>query len=212
MTAWAGEIGAEYDAGPLQLAVSFFQFNTANERIKDPVSLEVLATGTSRRRGISGSAVWQVGRALTLQAAGTFNDATITGAADPVDVAFDLGMIRPPLPSFHTEPLQPGDPVPGVSDYFGRVGAEFIPTDRLSTYLLVRFTGPFTPIGEPGASTQPYAVVDLGGSIAVGPLTRVDVDLLNVFDVQYPEIRASGYINPGAPRSLLLSVRFLRPN
>lgn len=212
VTAWAGEVGAEYDGGPLQLAVSFFQFNTANERIKDPVSLDILATGTSRRRGISGSAAWQPGRRVTLQASGTLNDAVITGAADPVDVVLDLGTLGPPRPNFHTEPLAPGDPVPGVSDYFGRVGVEFIPKDDLSTYLLVRFTGPFTPIGEPGVRTQPYAVVDLGGSIAIGPRTRVDVDLLNVLDVKYPEIRASGYINPGAPRSLLLSVRFLRPN
>ena len=42
--------------------------------------------------------------------------------------------------------------------------------------------------------------------------TSLGVDLLNVFDTKYPEIRASGYINPGAPRCLLLSVRFLRPN
>ena len=53
VTAWAGEIGAEYNAGSLQLGLSFFQFNTANERIKDPVSLDVLAAGTSRRRGVS---------------------------------------------------------------------------------------------------------------------------------------------------------------
>jgi outer membrane receptor for ferric coprogen and ferric-rhodotorulic acid len=45
-----------------------------------------------------------------------------------------------------------------------------------------------------------------------GPTTSLDVDLLNLFDTQYPEIRSSGYINPGAPRSLLVSVRFLRPN
>ena len=82
----------------------------------------------------------------------------------------------------------------------------------MSVYALARFTGPYTPIGEQGVSTQPYAVVDLGGSIAVSPLTSLDVDLLNVFDAQYPEIRASGYINPGAPRSLLVSVRFLHPN
>ena len=213
MTAWAGEIGAEYNAGSLQLGLSFFQFNTANERIKDPVTLDVLAAGTSRRRGVSMTAALLIGQRLTLQASGTLNDAEVTGIAEPVDVAFSLGMLRPPLrPNFHDEPLQPGDAVPGVSEYFGRVGAEYIWKDGLSTYLLTRFTGPFTPIGEPGVSTQPYAVVDVGGSIAFGATTSLDVDLLNVFDTKYPEIRASGYINPGAPRSLLVSVRFLRPN
>jgi outer membrane receptor protein involved in Fe transport len=212
VTAWAGEVGVEYDGGPLQLAASFFQFNTANERIRDPVSLDILATGTSRRRGISGSATWQISRRLLVLASGTLNDATITGAADPVDVVLDLGSLRPPRPNFHTEPLAPGDPVPGVSDFFGRVGAQFLPADGWSTYLLARFTGPYTPIGEPGITTQAYAVVDAGGSVALSDGTSIDVDLLNVFDTTYPEIRASGYINPGAPRSLLLSVRFLRPN
>ncbi len=212
VTAWAGEIGAEYGTSTLLLTMSLFQFNTANERIKDPVSLEIVETGTSRRRGITGSASWQASRKLTVQAEGTFNDATITGVAEPVNVSFDLAPILPPRPSFHTEPLEPGDPVPGVSDYFGRVGAEFIPKNGLSTYALIRFTGPFTPIGEPGVMTQAYSVFDLGGSVALGATTSVDVDLLNVFDTKYADIRASGYINPGAPRSLLVSVRLAHPH
>ena len=212
VTAWAGEVGAEYGTSTLLVTMSLFQFNTANERIKDPVSLEILASGTSRRRGISASATWQLTRKLALQAEGTFNDAKITGAADPVNVVLDRTALRPPRPNFHTEPLAPGDPVPGVSDYFGRVGAEFIPKNGFSTYALVRFTGPFTPIGEPGVTTQAYSVVDLGGSVALGATTSVDVDVLNVLDTKYADIRASGYINPGAPRSLLVSVRLLRPH
>jgi len=211
VTAWAGEIGAEYGTSSLLATVSLFQFNTANERIKDPVSLEILATGTSRRRGVVASVAWQLSPKLTVEAEGTLNDATITGAAEPVNVQLDRVAIRPPRPSFHTEPLAPGDPVPGVSDYFGRVGAEFLPTDRFSTYALLRFTGPFTPIGEPGVTTEAYSVVDLGGSVALSEKTSIDLDVLNVFDTKYADIRASGYINPGAPRSLLVSVRLLRP-
>ncbi|HEX5005163.1 MAG TPA: TonB-dependent receptor [Gemmatimonadales bacterium] len=212
VTAWAAEVGAEYATGPLQLALSFFQFNTANERIKDPVTSDVLAAGTTRRRGISGSASLLVGGRLTLQASGTLNDAEVTGIADPVDVALDVVGIRPPKPLFHDEPLEPGDAVPAVAAYFGRVGAEYMLRDGMSAYLLGRFTGPFTPIGEPGITTRPYFVLDMGGSISFGTRTSLDVDLLNLLDTKYPEIRASGYINPGAPRSLLVSVRYLLPN
>ena len=109
-------------------------------------------------------------------------------------------------------PLEPGDPVPGVSKYFGRVGAEYVLPSGLSAYGLLRFNGPYTPIGEPTVTTQPYAVVDVGVSIGLGLTTSLDVDLLNLFDAKYPELRASGYINPGAPRSLLVSVRLTRPN
>jgi hypothetical protein len=211
VTAWAGELGAEYTHGGLQLGLSFFRFTTANERIKDPISLDEVATGTSRRRGISANAGLHIGRRLTLQASGTLNDAEITGAAEPVSVVLDLGSTRPPAPNFHEEPLQPGDKVPGVSRYFGRIGAEFIPRDGMAAYVLLRFTGPFTPIGEEGVTTQPYRVVDVGGSLALGGLTSIDVDVLNLFDARYPEIRASGFINPGAPRSVLVSMRLLRP-
>ena len=72
---------------------------------------------------------------------------------------------------------------------------------------LVRFTGPYTPIGEPSVRTQAYAVVDIGASLQ---LTRfgsaLDVDLLNLLDTRYPELRASGFINPGAPFTLRAGV------
>jgi outer membrane receptor protein involved in Fe transport len=73
----------------------------------------------------------------------------------------------------------------------------------------VRFSGPYTPIGEPGVRTQEYAVLDLGASIRLGQSgTTLDLDLLNAFDTRYPELRASGYLNPGAPRSLRAAMRF----
>lgn len=212
VTAWAAEVGAEYATGTLELELSFFQFNTENERMRDPVTGNVVAAGTTRRRGISGGASLLVGQRLTLQASGTVNDAVVTGIAEPVDVSLGVVGIRPPKPLFHDEPLQPGDAVPAVAAYFGRVGAEYMLRDGMSAYALGRFTGPYTPIGEPGVTTQPYFVLDLGGSMAFGPRTSLDVDLLNVLDAKYPEIRASGYINPGAPRSLLVSVRYLLPN
>ena len=52
-------------------------------------------------------------------------------------------------------------------------------------------------------------MLDLGASIRLaGSGTTLDFDLLNAFDTRYPELRASGFLNPGAPRSLRASVRF----
>jgi len=212
VTAWAGELGAQFFKGPLAVGVSFFQFNVANERVRDPVSLQILATGTSRRRGATLDATLRVGPRLALQAEATLNDATVTGVAEPTGLSFDLGRPAVPVPNFHDEPLEPGDPVPGVSKYFGRLGAEYFILPTLSAYGLFRFNGPYTPIGEPTVTTQPFSVVDLGGSIGLGNATSIDLDLLNLFDTKYPELRASGFINPGAPRSLLVSVRYLHPN
>lgn len=48
-----------------------------------------------------------------------------------------------------------------------------------------------------------------GGSIEIEPLgALLDLELQNVFDTKFPEIRASGFINPGAPRTLRAALRF----
>jgi outer membrane receptor for ferric coprogen and ferric-rhodotorulic acid len=52
-------------------------------------------------------------------------------------------------------------------------------------------------------------VLDAGTTIGLAPLGAVlDLELQNVFDAKYPEIRASGFINPGAPRTLRAALRF----
>jgi hypothetical protein len=116
---------------------------------------------------------------------------------------------KPLHPSFHIEPLEPGDPVPNVANWLGRVGLEAAMTSRLSAQGRIRFSGPYTPIGEPGVETSSYAVLDLGGSIQIGSAgTMLDLELQNVFNSKYPEIRASGFINPGSPRTLRAAIRF----
>ena len=50
--------------------------------------------------------------------------------------------------------------------------------------------------------------MDLGATVRLartGP--SLDLDLLNVLDTKYPELRASGFLNPGAPRALRMALR-----
>jgi outer membrane receptor protein involved in Fe transport len=99
--------------------------------------------------------------------------------------------------------------VPNVAQWLGRVGLEAVWTPRISTRALVRFSGPYTPIGEPGVETRSYGVLDAGASVLLAPLgAMLDLELQNLFDSKYPEIRASGFINPGAPRTLRAALRF----
>jgi hypothetical protein len=52
-------------------------------------------------------------------------------------------------------------------------------------------------------------VLDLGSTLRLAPLGAVlDLELQNTLDARYPEIRASGFINPGAPRTLRAALRF----
>jgi hypothetical protein len=117
--------------------------------------------------------------------------------------------VQPLRPSFHDVPLPPGSTVPGVASYLGRAGLELDVSPRVAARGLVRFSGPYTPIGEPNTRTQPYAIAEAGVSLRLGAVGGVlDVDLQNVLDTKYPELRASGYLNPGLPRTLRVGMRF----
>jgi hypothetical protein len=134
----------------------------------------VTAYGASNRKSVgreSISTARRVRAQFTIRADGTINDAHVKG--DPAEgltplVIPDLDVMvngKPIRPSFHIEPLEPGDPVPNVASWLGRVGMDAAPTSRLTARGQLRLSGPYTPIGEPGIETQSYAVVDLGTSI-----------------------------------------------
>jgi outer membrane receptor protein involved in Fe transport len=212
---WSKEVGARYDGARITAQLALFRLDVSHERIQDPVTREVLATGRTLRQGISANVEARLDRGFTLLADGTVNDATGKGddgpAGTPVVVLSERTVSGAPVirPNFHIEPLEPGDHVPNVARWLGRVGVEAGLTPRLATRAMVRFSGPYTPIGEPDVETQSYAVLDLGTSVQVSPLGAVlDLELQNVLGAKYPEIRASGFLNPGAPRTLRAALRF----
>ena len=212
---WSKELGARYDGTSFTAQLALFRLDVSHERIQDPVTREVLPTGESLRQGINLDAQLRVTPSVTLSADGTINDAHVKGGAEsgltPLIIP-DLAIGadgKPIKPSFHIEPLEPGDPVPNVADWLGRVGIDAVLSSRIAARGQVRFSGPYTPIGEPGIETQSYAIVDVGTSVQLPALGAVaDLELQNVFDSKYPEIRASGFINPGAPRTLRAALRF----
>ena len=212
---WSKEVGARYDGGSLTAQLALFRLDVSHERIQDPVTREVLPTGKSLRQGINLDAELRLSQGVTVRVDGTVNDAHVKGdpgsTPEPLvvpDLA-DGAIAEPVRPSFHIEPLEPGDPVPNVAKWLGRVGLETAWSSRASTRALIRFSGPYTPMGEPGVETQSYAVLDAGASLELAPLNAVlDLELQNIFDTRYPEIRASGFINPGAPRTLRAALRF----
>jgi len=179
-----------------------------HERIQDPVTLEITEAGSSVRQGVSGDLSANLSDHLLAFADVTWNHATISEApSDAAPLVVNAVRAAMPPPSFHEVPLQPGDRVPGVAEYWGRAGLEAHAGSAATFLGAVRFSGPFTPIGEPGVRTGPYAVLELGASLPAGRGLTVDVDLQNLLDTGYEEIRASGYLNPGAPRTLRVGVR-----
>jgi outer membrane receptor protein involved in Fe transport len=211
VTSWAGEVGAQAVAGAFRIRLAAFRYMVDHERIQDPVTLEISDAGSSVRQGLSGDLSANLGHHLLAFADITYNDATISQTtSDPAALMIDAnraGVPDIPAPSFHEVPIQPGDRVPGVAEYWGRAGLEAHAGAAVTFLGAVRFSGPFTPIGEQGVRTGAYAILELGASVPVGRGLTVDVDLQNLLDTRYQEIRASGYLNPGAPRTLRAALR-----
>ena len=213
VVAWAKEVGASYQDERVDARLALFRFDVSNERILDPVTREVSDAGESRRQGVSLDLSVTPVAGLRITAEGTWNDARITAAGsagtDVVVPALSSVPRETPTPRFHDVPLTPGARVPGVARYSGMLGAEVEVNPSLDARSGLRFSGPFTPIGEPSIRTKAYAVMDVGGSLRLGRSnTTLDLDLLNLLDARYPELRASGFLNPGAPRTLRVAFRF----
>jgi outer membrane receptor for Fe3+-dicitrate len=210
--AWSKEVGMSYDDSRTHARLALFRLDVSSERILDPVTRKVSDAGESVRQGVSADVTWAAASRLRLLFEGTFNDAKITGVSEDavsLPAAAVAKVPGPIVPNLHDVPLTPGSQVPGVARWFGRAGVEADLLSALTGRAMVRFSGPYTPIGESGVRTQEYAVVDLGASIRLAQSgTTLDLDLLNTLDTKYPELRASGFLNPGAPRSLRAGVRF----
>ncbi len=211
--AWTKELGVRYDGERAHLQLAAFRLDVSNERIQDPITREIFSSGGSVRQGINADVEMNWRGRVVLRADGTVTDARVrdTGASAAQDLVSRTLIPDDPHDQLflHIEPPQPGDPVPNVARYVGRVGGEWQAGTHIAPRVQLRLSGPYTPIGEPRVRTKPYAVLDVGTAIRAPMLgATIDVDLSNLLDETYPEIRSSGYLNPGAPRTLRVGFRF----
>jgi outer membrane receptor protein involved in Fe transport len=160
----------------------------------------------------------------SLTLAGTWTDSRLTGEFADAHLHNDLAGLRAPTDtavpvqcdrgpvclSNHDEGGQ-GKEVPGVAKYTVQAGVNTILASKYLVTLNARVLGPYTPIGEPDVRTQPYVVFDLSGQVPLGTGLQLDVAIQNLFDSKYPEIRASGFINPGPPLTLRAAFNWSAP-
>ena len=203
VVAWAHEVGVGYEQPGLDLHLSAFHTDVSNERIQDPISLEIASTGSSVRRGLEAVAEVGLWGDVVLFGRGTLTDAVLSGRfADAHD---DHNQTA----SASVGDESPEQDVPGIADYLAQVALEGPLWSRLLARVEWRVTGPYVPIGEPDVRTDPYSTVDAGLSYPVGDQMIVDLEVRNVLDRVYPELRASGYVSPGSPRSISLTLQLL---
>ncbi len=190
ITEWAYEAGVKLDRGPVAATVALFRTDVSNEQSFDPITLTSTSGGASRRRGVSVSATWRPDAALTLRADWTFLDARyerlITAAGDTLSGARVFNTAR----------------------YVGIASATFAPQPgrwRLAASL--NAVGPYSPFDEPGVLRPAYALAHLGAAIEIAPGDEIEVGIRNLFNRAYPELEAGGYVSPGQPRSVYVTLR-----
>lgn len=224
LTAWALETGFEWKIDRVDAQLSGFRTTVSNERIVDPITNEITSAGSSVRQGIDGRARVRLFGLTSLTVAGTWTDAHLTGEfADAHteslrtsmvvsgDSALQFPCADPTGCLAHHEEGGVGTDVPGVAEYTISGGITTVIASRVPVGLAARVLGPYTPIGEPDVRTKPYVVFDLTSNIPLGAGLEADIGIQNLFDRKYPEIRSSGFINPGAPLTVRASLIWTPP-
>jgi len=210
--AWSHELGLEWTFGESRLSGSLFRADVRNERIQDPLTFEISSAGTSRRQGVELGFATRSRSGLVVEGGATWNHARLSGMyadahADHPHEVFDSGI--PSMGSLDLE-VDGWNEVPGVAQYLGFLRANAPLPLGLAAESRWRFAGPHIPIGEMGVRTRPYSVLDLGLSASLGEGRTVTVELENVVGIRYVELRSSGYVTPGAPRSLRIQMEIDR--
>ncbi len=185
---WASEIGIRVAMPRLEGSVALFRVDVRNEQTFDPVTLSSLSSGRSLRQGIEADGRMAIGAGIALFTHATFNHARYTDRS-----------------TVEGETLS-GTPVFGVSREAVEGGVDFQRGAILGS-IWVAHTGPFTPIGEPGVRTEPYQLLDGRVVLPLGRTWSVAAAVQNILDRSYQELRASRFVSPGQPRTLLVTLR-----
>jgi outer membrane receptor protein involved in Fe transport len=209
----AAEIGVRFLAGRVVADLAAFRLDIGHERIRDPVTRDVSDAGESVRQGLTAHAEIRLTQDVDAFVRGTWNDARMSRSVDPTphvvrwSVSGDA-RLAPSAHEIHRDPLEPGDRVPGVSQYLGSMGFEaMLGSIKLRTTW--RFNGPFTPIGEPDITTTRYLLLDFIAAMPLTPTLAINAELINAFNTLYPEVRAYGYVNPGVLRTVRLTLTYV---
>jgi outer membrane receptor protein involved in Fe transport len=184
----ATEVGLRYNGRTLEGSLGVFLINVRNQQTVDPVTLQPGAGGTTRQQGVELDGRAGLTRWLALFVNATVNDAHY------VNLITDSG-----------DNLA-GVPVYQVANATADVGID-VDYKGISGSLWGAYMGPWTPVNEPDTRTSPYTLLNLRAAFPLSGPWSGALGVQNILDQRYVEVQASGYVSPGTPRQLLLSVR-----
>ncbi|MEJ2215337.1 MAG: TonB-dependent receptor [Gemmatimonadota bacterium] len=188
ITEWADEAGVKLRAPGTTIEIDAFRMNVSNEQTFNPITLTSTSGGASRRQGIEIDARIQPVPAVSFSVDWTFNDARylrlITEDGDTLS----------------------GARVFNTSRYVGDASLEVHPTPGSFLCATTSAVGPYSPFDEPGVVRAGYALLNLSAGDQIGPVA-LELGVHNVFDRHYAELEAGGFVSPGQPRALYITVR-----
>ena len=190
ITEWAYEAGVKVDRGTVAGKLALFRTDVSNEQTFDPITLRSTSGGASRRRGVEAGVTLRPAAALAVATNWTFLDARyqrlLTEAGDTLN----------------------GARVFNTAKFVGNTSVTFRPPARgWRLAVALDAVGPYSPFDEPGVVVPAYALVQVSGGIRVAPGDWLEVGVRNLFDRAYAELRAGGFVSPGQPRSVYLTLR-----
>ena len=190
ITAWAYEVGAKLDRGPVSASVALFRMDVDNEQTFNPITLTSTSGGSSRRQGVELEGSLRASASVTLNADFTFNDARykqlIAGNGDTLNGARVFNTAR----------------------YVGALGASFAPTgSRWHARVSANLVGLYSPFNLPGVELPAYGLLHVSGGVRITRGGVLDIGIRNVLNHAYPELRAGSFVSPGQPRSVYASLQ-----
>jgi iron complex outermembrane receptor protein len=190
ITAWAYESGVKFDLRRANIDIALFRMDVSDEQTFDPISLTSTSGGHSRRQGVEIDVRANLGDALALDGDWTFTDAKygnlVTEDGDTLSGARVFNTAR----------------------YSGSASLQLAPpSSSWSAHVGTNVVGPYTPFAEPGVEVRAFALLHAGVGKRVGR-ALLDLGIRNLLDRTYAELRAGGFVAPGQPRSLFVTVRY----
>ena len=214
ITVWAYEAGARFSLKRIGGSVALFRLNTQNEEVYNPVTLQTEESGHSIREGIETELSLRPIPQLEIETHWTFNTKGQFYLADSGAATMPAMVMVPRFSmagGYAASNAMHDDgnlrDVTGVARYSARGGIAVHPTPRLSLNAWVTVMGPYIPAGEPDVKTDAFSIANVQGGAWLNDHIELTVGLDNILNTRAPEIRASGSINPVAPRNVHVGVR-----
>jgi outer membrane receptor protein involved in Fe transport len=184
----ASEIGVRYTGRTVEGSAALFLINVSNQQTVDPVTLQPSSAGTTRQQGAEIDGRVGILRWLSVFAHATVNNAHYVHLV--TEDGTDLS----------------GQPVFQVAKSTVQAGFD-LQQGSFAGSIWAAYTGAWTPVNEPGVLTSPYTLLNVRGIFPITGEWSGALGVQNILDQKYVEVQASGYLSPGTPRQVMLTVR-----